>query len=162
MERVSFLDRFLHLQAKKRDTTRKHLVRVPLLLVSRHRKRLKGTPILDRQQTQLMLMIYLCLYMGDGTGVPDRFLHLQGRKKGTTQEGQVTSDIGRKLKSSSLYLVIPFPLFLSVVFFASKSKIREKRFPEEEGGHLLKSSCLYLVIPFPLLSVVLFASPVFT
>ena len=62
------------------------------------------------------------------------------------------------MKSSSLYLVIPFPLFLSVVFFASKSKIREKRFPEEEGGHLLKSSCLYLVIPFPLLSVVLFAS----
>ena len=60
---------FLHLQAKKRDTARKHLVRVSLLLVSRHRKRLKGTPILDRQQTQLMLMIYLCLYMGDGTGV---------------------------------------------------------------------------------------------
>ena len=98
MERVSFLDRFLHLQAKKRDTARKHLVRVPLLLVSRHRKRLKGTPILDRQQTQLMLMIYLCLYMGDGTGVPDRFLHLQGRKKGTTQEGKVTSDIGREIE----------------------------------------------------------------
>ena len=99
MERVSFLDRFLHLQAKKRDTTRKHLVRVPLLLVSRHRKRLKGTPILDRQQTQLMLMIYLCLYMGDGTGVlPDRFLHLQGRRKGTAQEGKVTSDIGREIE----------------------------------------------------------------
>ena len=34
------------------------------------------------QQTQLMLMISLSLYMGDGTGVLfDRFLHLQGRKK---------------------------------------------------------------------------------
>ena len=39
------------------------------------------------------------------------------------------------MKSSCLYLVIPFPL-LSVVLFASKSKISEKRFPDEEGGHL--------------------------
>ena len=78
---------------------KKNLVRVPLLLVSRHRRRLKGTPILDRKQTQLMLMIYLCLYTGDGTGaLPDRFLHLQGRKKGTAQEGKVTSDIGREIE----------------------------------------------------------------
>ena len=40
------------------------------------------------------------------------------------------------MKGSSLYLVIHFPLFLSVVFFASKSKIRERKFPEEERGHL--------------------------
>ena len=54
---------------------------------------------MDRQQTQLMLMIYLCLYTGDGTGaLPDRFLHLQGRKKGTAQEGKVTSDIGREIE----------------------------------------------------------------
>ena len=44
--------------------------------------RLKGTPMLDWQQTQLMLMILsLSLHMGDGTGVLfNRFLHLQEKK----------------------------------------------------------------------------------
>ena len=59
------LGRFLHLQAKKG-----------------HRMRLKGTPMLDWQQAQLMLMILsLSLHMGDGTGVLfNRFLHLQEKK----------------------------------------------------------------------------------
>ena len=44
--------------------------------------RLKGTPMLDWQQAQLMLMILsLSLHMGDGTGVLfNRFLHLQEKK----------------------------------------------------------------------------------
>ena len=37
--------------------------------------------------------------MGDGTGVlPDRFLHLQGRKKGDNQERIIASDIGREIE----------------------------------------------------------------
>ena len=53
--------------------------------------RLKGTPMLDWQQAQLMLMILsLSLHMGDGTGVLfNRFLHLQ-EKRDTPQEGKVT------------------------------------------------------------------------
>ena len=50
--------------------------------------------------------------MGDGTGVPfESFLHLQGRKKDPPRRKS-----NAKLKSSSLYLVIPCPFFLSVLF----------------------------------------------
>ena len=45
------------------------------------------------------------------------------------------------MKSSSLYLFFTysFPFlsfYLFLFFFASTSKIRERRFPEEVGGHL--------------------------
>ena len=68
------------------------------------------------------------------------FCIFKEEKRTPAQEGKVTLEIGRKLKSSSLYLVIPCPLFFFVVFLIrfkkQNNKIRERRFPEEEEGRL--------------------------
>ena len=81
-----------------------------------------------------MLMMSLSIYRGDGTGVLfNRLLHLQRRKNDTPQEGKEHKRQGGGLKGSSLY---SFPFLSSYLFlflFASKSKIRERGFPEEEG-----------------------------
>ena len=43
--------------------------------------------------------------MGDGTGVLfHRFLHLQGRKRDTPQEGKVTEEIGREIEELLILL----------------------------------------------------------
>ena len=71
---------------------------------------------MDWQQTQLMLMMSLSIYRGDGTGVLfNRLLHLQRRKNDTPQEGKEHKRQGGGLKGSSLYLFFPFPLFLPVL-----------------------------------------------
>ena len=71
--------------------------------------RLKGTPMLDWQQAQLMLMILsLSLHMGDGTGVLfNRFLHLQEKQGHPTR---------RKSNIRDREGNWPFPLFLSAIF----------------------------------------------
>ena len=75
-----------------------------------------------------MLMIYLCLYMGDGTGVlPDRFLHLQGRKKGTAQEGKVTSDIGREIEELLSLLSHSLSSLLICCFLRFKKQNKGKK-----------------------------------
>ena len=69
--------------------------------------------------------------MGDGTGVLfNRFLHLQGRKRDTPQEGKVTLEIRREMEAP-LYLIIPFPLFLSAICLI---RLKKQGFPEEEEG----------------------------
>ena len=65
--------------------------------------------------------------MGDGTGVlPDSFLHLQGRKKGTTQERIVTSDVGREIEGLLSLLSHSLPSLLICCFLRLKKQSKGK------------------------------------
>ena len=84
-----------------------------------------------------MLMISLSIYRGDGTGVLflfNRLLHLQRRKNDTPQEGKEHKRQGGELKSSSLYLVFPFPLFLPVLVLIRFKKQNKGKELSWRGG----------------------------